>query len=331
METYQIILIVVAAIILLLMLLEVLVEVVMFKMFDHRGDGCLRFGYTLPSDFPHLAQKKCYIKSRRNTIMGIEYKSKDIDKYKGVILFAHGIGSGHEYILSLLNKFCLDGYIVFAYDQSGSMRSTGKKVRDLSQCLGDVERVYKWLNKQEEYKQYDLYVMGHSWGGFTALNALNIRNNRIKKCIAIAGFNSHIDAALGQNPLFKVLTPGIILYDLIHHGKHAFWSSSRALRHTKAEVLCLHAEYDKMVPLKDSYEKYLKVAKKRKNIQINYYEGKGHHPFLTWESEEQQNKLSEGLGLLGQGEPGYDLYNDYQKTYHVDDEVVRDMLEFLNK
>lgn len=316
---------------LLLIIEEIAIELVMFKMFNHRGDGCLRFNYPMPSDFENLNKKKLYIKSKKNMLIGFEYKDKSIANYKGIILFSHGVGAGQEYLLGLLNKFCLDGYIVIAYDHSGSMRSTGPRIRDLSQCLGDGERVYKWLDKQEEYKQYDLFVAGHSWGAFTAMNLLNIHKNRIKKCVAIAGFNSHIDMALGQNKTFKLMTPGLIIYDLIHHGKYAFWNSSKALRHTKAEVLCLHGGNDVVVPLKDSYEKYVKISKKHANIHVNFYDGKGHNPFLTIESEQIQADLSQGLGMLGQGEPAYDLYNDYKKTYLIDNDVAQDMLDFLNK
>ena len=51
--------------------IEIFIELIMRKMFSHRGDGCLRFSYPMPSDFPHLSKQKFSVKSHKNVINGM--------------------------------------------------------------------------------------------------------------------------------------------------------------------------------------------------------------------------------------------------------------------
>ena len=69
-----------SVVLLVLIIEEVAIELVMHQMFNHRGDGCLRFNYPMPSDFENLNKKKFYIKSKKNTLIGFEYKDKNITK-----------------------------------------------------------------------------------------------------------------------------------------------------------------------------------------------------------------------------------------------------------
>lgn len=324
------IIIIVSIIIFITVIIEIFIELIMRKIFSHRGDGCLRFSYPMPSDFPHLSKQKFSVKSHKNVINGIIYKDINQSSYKKIIILSHGLGAGHEYLLFLINRLCLDGFIVVSYDQIGSMRSTGLRVKDLTQSLGDFEKVYKYIINDKQYKQYDIVVMGHSWGAYTSLNSLNIKNNRIKKCVAFAGFNNQTMLICGFAKFLCFFYPFLFLNDLIHHGKYALCSSVQGLKKTNAEVMCIHGDKDIVVNLKNSYELYKKVANKKKNIHPVLYENKGHHPFITYESEQLQNKLSNGLGLLGENEPAYDLKNNYFETYILDEQVINDVLKFLN-
>ena len=83
------IIIIVSIIIFITVIIEIFIELIMRKMFSHRGDGCLRFSYPMPSDFPHLSKQKFSVKSHKNVINGIIYKDINQSSYKKIIILSY--------------------------------------------------------------------------------------------------------------------------------------------------------------------------------------------------------------------------------------------------
>ena len=82
------IIIIVSIIIFIAVIIEIFIELTMRKMFSHRGDGCLRFSYPMPSDFPCLSKQKFSVKSHKNVINGIIYKDINQSSYKKIIILS---------------------------------------------------------------------------------------------------------------------------------------------------------------------------------------------------------------------------------------------------
>ena len=58
----------------------------------------------------------------------------------------------------------------------------------MSESLVDLNNVIKYIKTDNRFKKKNLYLFGHSWGGFAVAAILNF-NYDIKAVASISGFN----------------------------------------------------------------------------------------------------------------------------------------------
>ena len=228
---------------LILILLIILIEKSFAQSFYKRGDGATCIDYALPSEFNNLLKRKIAFKSKKETLRGFVYKDKSITNFKAVIVISHGIGFGHFYLLNLVSYFAKNGYIVFCYDQASSGMSSGKKIDCMSRASLDIDYALRFKENDDELKNYDTYLFGHSWGGFTVLSALNLKHE-IKKVISVAGFNSEIDLATATTPKIKPFGFIIRLRNFIHYGRYAFFDANKGIMKSPAKIRYYQGDKD---------------------------------------------------------------------------------------
>lgn len=141
--------------------------------------------YFSEKDFPDLNKEEySFYSSSGNKLKGYFYFYDNPIKDR-LIVFDHGIGGGHSSYMREIEILCKNGFKVFAYDHSGCMESEGenagglsRSLTDLSDCLGSLEKDITCIS-----------VIGHSWGGFSAMNISHFFPG-LKSIVSLSGFVS---------------------------------------------------------------------------------------------------------------------------------------------
>ncbi|MCR4645294.1 MAG: alpha/beta hydrolase, partial [Oscillospiraceae bacterium] len=125
------ILLVIAAVLLGIFLILCLATIGIMRINFGRGEYPDRRYYSFywfdPDYSDTHTRENVQFTSGKNTLQGYIYglDNLDTDAAKGLIVFAHGIGAGHENYINQLMWFADRGWVVFAYDATGSCTSEG--------------------------------------------------------------------------------------------------------------------------------------------------------------------------------------------------------------
>ena len=219
-------------------------------------------------------------RSGDNVLKGYIY---GLNNDKGVIVFAHGIGSNHVAYLPTITSLVDRGWRIFAYDATGSGTSEGKSTVGLAQSAKDLDRAVNYVENNSVFANMPIFVMGHSWGGYASAAVLNLDHD-IKGCVSMSGYNSPMDELneytenLFGDKAFLV-TPFVWTYNKLHAGRFASYSAVDGLNKSDIPALIIHGDNDQIV-------KYYGAAiianqGRIKNQNVQYYtfetEGKDTH------------------------------------------------------
>ena len=197
------------------------------------------------NDYP---REEVIFRSGENTLKGFLY---GMDNKKGLIVFAHGIGSGHEFYLGLITRLVDRGWSVFAYDCTGSGYSEGDGTNGLAQSVIDLDKALDFAENDSRTKDMDKYVLGHSWGGYAAAAVLNFDHD-VKACISMSGYNTpfaelaeNCDSSYGMAG--KLLYPLVWLYNKAEFGRNSSWSAVDGINKSGIPVLVIHGDNDEVI------------------------------------------------------------------------------------
>lgn len=187
-------------------------------------------------------------KSGDNTLKGYIY---GMDNNKGLIVFAHGIGSGHEMYLSLITRLVDCGWRVFAYDATGSGYSEGEGTKGLAQSVLDLDNALTYAESDARLNILDKFVLGHSWGGYAAAAVLNYDHD-VKADITMSGYNTPFEELSetcgGRYGVWgKLLDPVVWLYNKVKFGSNSSISAVDGINKSGIPVLVLHGNDDDVI------------------------------------------------------------------------------------
>ncbi len=337
----MIILYIVIFIILILILLS---KLILNSTFGKRCEGNPKLKYFIANDFEGLNAKPIEFKSNKGQILrGNIYTNKDIKEYKALIIFVHGMGGGHLSYTTEINTFAKAGFIVMAYDNTGTCSSEGKKLKGFYQAVIDLNCALKFVEEDSDLNKYPIELVGHSWGAYTVCQVLQYKHN-IKAVVAMAAPNNISklicdNAKKETNINFSFLSPFITIVNFLTFGKKGIKDTAQILKNTTVPVLLLHGELDLPVPLKDSPILSKKIMGKE-NIKSIVYKDGYHNIYQTKESAEYLNSFFEKLIKLNKeykGKPPEDklneIYNnaDYKKMTEEDEQVMKTIIKFLEE
>ena len=124
-------------------------------------------------------------------------------------------------------------------------------------------------------------MVGHSWGGFAALNIAAYHPD-VTHVVAMAGFVS-LEAALGtwfRGPL-SYFGKRIYAKELVADPEFAAANAITALARSHAKMLIMHSEDDPVVSFEKNFKVLHKALGKRSNITFLRLKGKRHNPNYT--------------------------------------------------
>ena len=252
-------------------------------------------------------------------------------------VFDHGMGNGHRAYLREIERLAQAGFLVFSYDHTGCMESGGENTNGFAQSLRDLDDVLKALKKVPELSGRGIAVVGHSWGGFSALN-ITAFHPEITHCVVFSGFSS-VERMVKQ--FFKgPLAPyrkAVLEYERSVNPKHSSASGLDTVINTKSNMLLVYSDNDKMVNKKAHFDPLVKAAAEKEDVGFMLTTGKGHNPNYTYDAvkylgeffKEQKRRKRKGLLESDEAKAEFIASYDWMRMTCQDSEVWDDVFAFL--
>lgn len=252
-------------------------------MMHTRCDDTETVFYFSSEDFDSLMKESYSFKaSAGHTLQGYIYYYDKPD-YKRIVIFDHGFGGGHRAYMKEIEKLCSHGYTVLSYDHTGCMESGGESPNGMAQSLCDLNDCINAIKKDERFKEVDISVMGHSWGGFSTLN-ISALHPEITHVVVLSGFVSVEELVKSFfSGIMKGYRKTIMRLEQDSNPEFVGYNAVETINKSSARVLLIYSEDDKMV--KRNHYDILKAGLSDKdNVEFMLVSGKGHNPNYTKEA-----------------------------------------------
>ncbi len=312
--------------------IEKIYKSMMFARYDDLG-VVKYFSY---KDFPGLnADPYTFRSSLGHTMQGYFYWYEGANTERTVI-FEHGLGGGHRSYMKEIQKLCSAGYRVFAYDHTGCMESGGEGARGFSQSLHDLDDCLKALKSDKSINTSDISVIGHSWGGFSALNIPAIHSD-VKKIAVLCGFVS-VEKMIGQNfhGILKGYRKNILKLEKESNPDYWYYDSVNTLKNSDVKALLIYSDNDPIVHKKIHYDALFSALNGKENIKFMLVSGKGHNPNYTADAVLYLNVLAQRtkkeMKMLNTKQKKEIFKNsfDWDRMTAQDEKVWENILGFLS-
>lgn len=261
-------------------------------------------------------------------LRGFIYENKNAGKRKGVVVFAHGMGPGHIAYTTEIAYFCGMGYAVVAMDSVGCGCSHGKSMRGMYEGANTAVKAVEFAKRQ--FRGERVYLVGHSWGAYSALCA----SARVKTdgVVAISAPDKPVRtvvngiSAVTGKPVATLLTPFLWLINALAFGRYGNVSAAKCAMLSGTPTLIIHGDGDKTVT--DGNAVY--YAAQGANITKYLAKGKAHNPYNTAAAEKKLAELQKNLSEASRHKAdGYFDAFDYAAATEEDEEVMRLISDFI--
>ena len=271
--------------------IEKVYKTTMFSRCDDTG----LLHYFSHEDFRGMdATPYSFLSSLGHTLNGYFYSYIGYDPQR-LVVFDHGFGGGHRSYMKEIQKLAKEGYLVFAYDHTGCMTSGGEGAGGLCQSLRDLDDCLKALKQDPAIAAKELYVVGHSWGGFSTLNIAKYHPD-VKKIVVLAGFVS-IEKMLEQNfsGMLRGYRPYIYALEQKTNADYIAANAVETLQNSQVQALLIYDEKDSLVRKAVHYDALYEALHTNDRISFILTREKGHNPNYTTEAVVHLAALSKAL------------------------------------
>ena len=266
--------------------------------------------YFSHEDFPGLRQESFdFPSSLGHTLKGWFYRYEEGIPGR-LVVFDHGFGGGHRSYMKEIEVLARHGYLVYAYDHTGCMRSGGENPRGLGQSLRDLNDALSALKADPRTRDLDISVMGHSWGAFSTMNIAAL-HPEVSHIVALSGFVS-VEEMAGQffGGLLKPYRKPVLAIEREANPESLRYNAVETLKNTDAKTLLIYSSNDKLVSRKIHYEALKQGLAHKENVRILLVDNKGHNPNYT---EEAVAYLGQYSAALNKGLKDRTLVTEDQK------------------
>lgn len=298
-----------------------------FKRCDDVGTAY----YFSEKDFDGLAAESYVFSGNKGQkLQGYFYSYPNPDQIR-IIVFDHGMGGGHRSYMREIEMLARHGYKVFAYDHTGCMQSEGENTVGFTQSLCDLDCCLKTLKADENLKGKTFSVIGHSWGGYSALN-ISAFHPDITHTVVLSGPAS-VEIITQQ---FGPLKGAVRQIEKEANPDYYNCDGVISLKNTKAKALLIYSDNDKMVNKEANFE-YLKAnLSGRNNTFFHLEKHKDHNPNYTSDAVRylgeylaELNKKQKQLKTAQQKKAFVDSFDWWRMTAQ-DENVWAKIFDFLD-
>lgn len=252
--------------------------------FDHRWEETQEEVPLSLKDFPSLSATKVIFPSGSNTLTGYLYYKDNDPNIKGMVIVCHELWSTHTSLLTQINDFVENNFLVFAYDSTGTGQSQGSSPTGLVQSQLDLDAALTYLENQPSFQMTPKLLYGYGCGAYAATNVLPDHPN-IQAVAAMAPFHQSgaLLADAGRSKYgswFSILSPYMQLYERIKFGSAAKKTTLDGISETGIPVLICHSQEDTVIPFSVSpcaFQEQMDDSQ----VRFLLVSGKGHTPFLS--------------------------------------------------
>ena len=311
-------------------------------VFNKRYDDNNTLKYFYASDFENLIAEPIEFNSKGNKIVGYIYKDSAKEDYKGVIVFSHGLGVGHNQYTTEIDHFAKLGFIVVSYDVSGTGKSEGKTIKGLTTALYNLKDALEFVENHPLLSKYKKMVVGHSMGAYSANNVTRYNQNLVG-VVSMAGFDTTYgllseEIGLINGTEIKILRKIFKMLEHLEFGKDGLLSSLDAFKETDIKHLLVAGTKDNIVDTTKNFERFKLELEGKNNFEYLLVEDRYHRPNISlaaaaYDQEtnmelnrlksEFKNKIPENITRKY-----YDSL-DYKLLVELDDEVMGKIDEFI--
>ena len=294
-------------------------------------DPFLMFHY---EDYPGLIREdSSFTSNHYQRLQGYFYHYKNYDQNK-VIIFAHGYGNGHARYLDLIEYLCRNGFLVYSYDVTSFDESEGEGIDSFPQAIIDLSFAIKHIKGEARTKNSNIYLVGHSMGGYAVGCNLNIYHD-IDKAVILSGFNQSGELIKAQGekwagesaPDFVKYVDSYEKYFYPNYYQMTVVDGLKNSKNTKA--IFVHSKDDNTVLYDQSMGQYIKNFKDDKRVELITYKNRGHGTIYYSDKGrkyfEEQHKLYKKYCKSAGNITKLDKINYLDE--HLDKKIWLDMLD----
>lgn len=265
------------------------------------------------ADFPGLRASPAEFKNRAGDEVRYFTYSYEGCRHDKLILFCHGLGPGHSYYLSEIEALCRAGYRVLTLDFSGCGSSGGKKLASVNAPTKDALELLELIKPEEE-----LVPVGHSLGGYTALNLAHLLPS-VTRAVIISGFISISDEMMGFLKL-RLLADRIKRFEEKLDPQLGALDNLSYLKTTNDKLLWIHSMDDPVVNYRYNAGKLKKLG--CPSVRVIAVEKKKHTPQYSAEAiKTMDDWMGRFYRMIKEGK----LASTEERKAYFDDKPVKDM------
>ena len=232
-----------------------------------------------------LIREEFFYRAGASTLKGYFYPNSKSDK---LMVIVHGYRSGADDFLPLIKEFLQNGYNVFSYDSTGTYDSKGASLIGACQFLVDLDNTLNYIENNEKFNKFSLYLTGHSLGGYAVLSILSLHKN-VKGCLAYAPVNNGAllmekTARAYLGIVVSIHKPFLDIIQKCIFGKYVNFTGVKGINSIDIPIMVVQGVNDKIVGRKNiSVNSYKKEIKNKKVVFISVTGENGGHSEI-WHS-----------------------------------------------
>ena len=217
--------------------------------------------------------------SAGHTLQGYLY-AYDSPKSDRLIVFDHGFGGGHRAYMKEIELLCRHGYRVLAYDHTGCMESGGDTPGGMAHSLCDLNDCLCAVKADAHLSSLSISVMGHSWGGFAALNISPLHPD-VSHVVVLSGFVSVEELIKGFFPgLLRGFRKPVMKLERASNPVYVNANAIESLKNSTTKALLIYSKDDALCN-RHHFDLLKSAHAKRPNTRFMLLSGKGHNPNYT--------------------------------------------------
>ena len=205
-------------------------------------------------------------------------------KENALVIFDHGMGSGHRAYMKEIEKLAAHGYKVISYDHTGCGESGGDGIGGFSGSLSDLDNVIRAVRSSKEFDKARISIVGHSWGAFSTMNSVALHAD-LTAIVAMSGFIS-VESIQKEKVggIFSLWHKDIYNLESEKNPDYYSYNALESLASSDVPALIIHSEDDNVVSFKNNFLKLRDSLGSKDNISFVSVNGKAHNPNYTSEA-----------------------------------------------